>query len=114
MPNKSFAIDNDYVLLFSVSSNKTVRLGAVNSSDKSIRLNILDENQTSFYEKIIKSGDSIFDFCNLSNLPAGKYKLVLSRGKIKEERIFRITEENIQLLTTAPTKIGDLNVSINQ
>ena len=77
-------------LLFSITSQNTARLGIVNTSRKTLALEITNSEGKTFFSKSIQARQNYFQLFNLAELPDGEYKVKLSNFEQTEEKKFQI------------------------
>lgn len=90
----SFDPYEDTILLLSVSSENTARIGVLNNSDKTLKLTMLNSNEQVISTERISPKKNLFTFYNLSKLAYGKYIFTLKLPDDSELKKVLIKDEN--------------------
>jgi hypothetical protein len=84
-------------LLFSITSQNTIRLGVINTSKQDLDLEIVNKTGNVFLDKKTKSGSNYFQLLDVNNLPDGNYVIHLSGRNLDIEKKFIIENRKIKL-----------------
>jgi len=84
-------------LLFSITSQNTIRLGVINTSKQDLDLEIVNKTGNVFLSKKTKSGSNYFQLLDVNNLPDGNYVIHLSGRNLDIEKKFIIENRKIKL-----------------
>jgi hypothetical protein len=118
-------------LLFSITSQSKVRLGVINTSNKSLNLEITNKNGNIFLKETTKRGANYFQLLDLSKMPDGEYtvklsgldkdikkRFLISNNKIKMETIiepiFRVLDNNMLMVFYKNTQGKPVNIAFEQ
>lgn len=93
-------------LLFSIAPGNKARLGVVNSSSRSMSLEILNVSGIAFFNKSISVNANYFQMLDLSKMADGEYTVKLKGSENEYEKKFTIKNKTASLIVkpkeTAP------------
>ncbi|MBN1597053.1 MAG: hypothetical protein JW894_02060 [Bacteroidales bacterium] len=84
-------------LLFSITSDSKARLGVINAEDKSMSLEVNSMAGETLFSKVISKNDDFFQMLDLSAMPDGEYKVVLTGADQNFEKRFTVTNHVARL-----------------
>jgi hypothetical protein len=88
-------------LLFSIAPGNKARLGVVNSSTRSMNLEILNVSGIAFFNKSISVNENYFQMLDLSKMADGEYTVKLKGSENEFEKKFVIRNKTAILTTKA-------------
>lgn len=75
-------------LLFSITNGSKARLGVVNSGERTMNLEIVNNSGNSFFTKSINVNENYFQMLDLSKMADGEYRVKLSGSNQEFEKKF--------------------------
>lgn len=96
--------DIETQLLFSVSSDNSVRVGVVNTEDKQLFLAIEDYSGTEIIKQSISRNTNYFKLFTLTQLPDGKYIVKLTGQNVDLTKRFEIKDSKIEVVKNVENK----------
>jgi hypothetical protein len=85
-------------LLFSLASGNMARLGVVNTSKKSLDLEIISSDGSVFFSKSISAEENYFQILDLSKMNDGEYQVKLAGSDQKYEKKFVVKNNSAKLI----------------
>lgn len=99
------ATNPDSHLLFSISSESKARLGIVNLSRRSIKLEILNQDEVMLFDRTVSGYENFFQLLDLSGMPDGDYTVRLTRNIGESEEKNFIIEKGVATLVVEKKEI---------
>lgn len=85
-------------LLFSIASGNKARLGVINTGDRSVSLEIVNNSGSTFFTKTISVNENYFQMLDLSKMIDGEYKVKLSGSNTDFEKKFEVKNKVATLI----------------
>lgn len=85
-------------LLFSITSQKTGRLGIINTDKKPLELTIQNNSGAVFFTRTIKAGNNFFQILDLAKMEEGTYTIKASDGNKMLEKSFIVSASEVKIV----------------